>query len=503
MTPRRRPVTTRTAIVAVVAALTSSCAFVGSDGDDAARGAASAQSPTESGLPDDPEPTRGGQLVYGLEAESSGGWCLPEAQLAMSGLQVVRAIYDPLTVPDADGGYAPYLARSVTSDDSHQAWTITLRPGITFHDGSELDATVVKNNLDAYRGAYDARSPLLFSFVYENIDEVTVVNELTVRVTTKVPWVAFPAALYNSGRVAMLAQSQLDADAEGCATRPIGTGPFEFVSWSAGESLQATRNADYWQVAPDGEPYPYVEAFDFRPMPNNDARMAALQQGELNMMHTSTMADMAENLATLRDEGAIGLLVSEECTETAYTMINTSVEPLDDLDVRTAIAQAIDRNDLNERANKGFATLADGPFAPGVLGHLNDPGGVEFDLDAARDTVAAMEADGRRTEISLLTSVDPAAVRQAGIQKEMLEAVGFTVELEVELQADLISLVITGDFDLAAFRNQPGGRSRRQLQLVVRTVQPGELRPLRRLRDQRRPRRGPQRRRRRGAPGGL
>jgi peptide/nickel transport system substrate-binding protein len=228
------------------------------------------------------------------------------------------------------------------------------------------------------------------------------------------------------------------------------------VSWSPGERLGTTRNADYWQVAPDGEPHPYLDAIDFRPMPNNDARMAALQQGELNMMHTSTMADMAENLATLRDEGAIGLLVSEERTETAYTMINTSVEPLDDLDVRTAIAQAIDRNDLNERANKGFATLADGPFAPGVLGHLNDPGGVEFDLDAARDTVAAMEADGRRTEISLLTSVDPAAVRQAGIQKEMLEAVGFTVELEVELQADLISRVISGDFDLAAFRNQPG-----------------------------------------------
>jgi peptide/nickel transport system substrate-binding protein len=301
----------------------------------------------------------------------------------------------------------------------------------------------------------------------------------------------------------MVAQAQLDADTDECQTRPIGTGPFEFVSWSPGERLTTTRNAGYWPVAPDGEPYPYLDAIDFRPMPNNDARMAALQQGELNMMHTSTMADMAENLTTLRDEGAIGLLVSEERTETACTMINTSVEPLDELDVRTAIARAIDRDDLNERANKGFATLADGPFAPGVLGHLDDPGGVEFDLDAARDTVAAMESDGRRTEISLLTSVDPAAVRQAGIQKEMLEAAGFTVELEVELQADLISLVITGDFDLAAFRNQPGGRSRRQLQLVVRTVQPGELRPLRRLRDQRRPRRGPQRRRRRGAPGGL
>lgn len=455
-TGRRRNAGVLAACLVATSLVGGSCSLFGDDGPQQVTGAGLGPRPVESGLDDASKPTRGGQLVYGLEAETSGGFCLPEAQLAASGLQILRAVYDPLTVPDADGGYAPYLAKSVSHDDSYRTWTITLRPGITFHDGSALDATVVKNNLDAYRGAYDERSPLLFTFVFRNIESVDVVNELTVRVTTEVPQVAFPAALYGSGRIGIMAQAQLDAPAESCAEEPIGTGPFEFVSWTREESFKVKRNASYWQEAPDGKPYPYVDAIDFRPMANSDARLAALQQGELNMLHTSTASDMAENLSALRDEGAINLLVSEERTETSYILMNTKKGPLGDQTTRRAIAQAIDREKLNELSNKGFATVADGPFAPEVLGHLDDPGFPDHDLAAAKKTVAAMKAAGTSTELSLLTSTGPAAVRIAAIEKEMLEAAGFTITLEAESEAGLIDRVVAGDYELAAFRNQPG-----------------------------------------------
>ncbi len=411
--------------------------------------------PTESGMPEDPKPVRGGQLVYGLEAETDGGFCLPEAQIAISGMQVVRAIYDFLTVPDAKGGYAPYLAKAVDHDASFRTWTISLRSGVRFHDGTELDATVVKNNLDAYRGAYKGRSPLLFSFVLKNIDTVSVVNQLTVRVTTKTPWSAFPAVLYSSGRLGILAQSQLD-DQTTCDRRLIGTGPFKLVSWKKGVSLKVKRNPDYWQEAPDGKPYPYLNAIDFRPVPNGDARVAGLQSGELNMIHTSTAADMADNLPALRDDGAINLLVSQEQTEVAYLLLNSTRPPLDDRRARLAIAQAIDRKKLNEVTNKSVPTIADGPFAPGVLGHLDDPGFPSYDPKAAKAAVAALKRDGKPTTLRLLTSVNTAAVNQAAEERKMLEAAGFTVTLQPETEADLIDLVIAGDYDVATFRNQPG-----------------------------------------------
>ena len=412
---------------------------------------------TESGLDGAGDPQRGGKIVYGLEAEvGEKGYCLPESELAISGMQVARAIYDTLTVPDADGGYAPYLAKAIEHDDSYRRWTISLRPDITFHDGSVLDARVVKNNLDAYRGAYDGRSPLLFSFVLADIESVEAVNELTVEVTTTRPWVAFPAVLYASGRLGIMAQAQLDAPLETCATKPIGTGPFSFVSWARNESLEVRRFGDYWQIAPDGESYPYVNAIEFRPIQNSDARIAALQQGDINVMHTSTSADMADTLPQLRDGGLINLLVSDERTEVAYVMMNSSAAPLDDRDTRLAIAQAIDRDELNERANRGFPTVAEGPFASGVLGHLDDPGFPAYDPQAAKAHVDAMKAAGRDTELSLLTSAGPVAVRQAQIEKEMLEAVGFSITIEIETEADLISRVIGGDYELAGFRNQPG-----------------------------------------------
>ena len=73
-------------------------------------------------------------MTLALDAESTGGWCLPEAQLAIAGIQVARTIYDTLTMPGADGKIHPYLAQSVTGTANNTIWTIKLRPGIDTHD---------------------------------------------------------------------------------------------------------------------------------------------------------------------------------------------------------------------------------------------------------------------------------------------------------------------------------------------------------------------------------
>ena len=236
----------------------------------------------------------------------------------------------------------------------------------------------------------------------------------------------------------------------------MGAGPFRFVSWGRGESLKVVRNEQYWQKAPDGKPYPYLNAIDFQPVASSDERLAALVKGDLNMIHTSAVSDLAENIPNLEDDGVVDALVSDDFTETAYLMLNVSGPPFDRREARIAFAQAMDRERVNDEANKGFATLAKGPFAPEVLGYLEDPGTPSFDLEAAKKGVAAMEAADLRTRFSLLTSSGPAAIRTAGIQKDMLEKAGFTIDLEVESEAGLIERVIAGTYELAAFRNQPG-----------------------------------------------
>ena len=92
-------------------------------------------------------PKRGGSASFGLEAESTGGFCIPFATLASSGNQVVNSIYDNLVVRNTTGDYVPYLAKSVTPNADSTQWTIALRPDVQFHDGTPFDAAALKINL--------------------------------------------------------------------------------------------------------------------------------------------------------------------------------------------------------------------------------------------------------------------------------------------------------------------------------------------------------------------
>ena len=283
----------------------------------------------ETRLADAGDPVRGGTITYGMEADSNDGFCLPEGQLAISGMLVVRAVYDTLTVPNAEGDYVPYLAKSLEHNDDYKEWTIGLREGVKFHDGTDLTAEVVKNNIDAYRGTYPARKPLLFTFVLSNIDTVEVVDPLTVKVTTKVPWIAFPAYLYSSSRFGIMAQSQLD-DPTTCDRKLVGTGPFKFDKWTKDQEFDASRNEDYWQIAPDGKPYPYADKLVLKPIPEGTVRINALEAGEVNIIHTSNAEDIGGVLKDGRDDGDLNMFVSEDSAEPAMLQLNNTKPPFDD-----------------------------------------------------------------------------------------------------------------------------------------------------------------------------
>ena len=206
--------------------------------------AAPAGADRRAGVPDAVKPKSGGSVTFGLEAETTGGFCIPDATLAASGLQVVAAIYDTLTVLNAKGEYVPYLAQSFEPNADFTQWTITLRPGVQFHDRTPFDAAALKLNLDTYRGANPNLVPRLNVFNFRNIASVEVSGPLSVVVTTKVPWVAFPA--YWSDRRAMVAPAQL-ANKDTCATNMIGTGPFALDEWRQNESLTVKKNKNYWR----------------------------------------------------------------------------------------------------------------------------------------------------------------------------------------------------------------------------------------------------------------
>jgi peptide/nickel transport system substrate-binding protein len=455
---RRRPVAV--ALLLLVSLVAASCG--GTSKDKAAttrsfRSLGLTAADGESGLDDAGTPTRGGKLVYGLEAESGGGFCLPEGQLAISGMMVVRAVYDTLTVPNSKGDYVPYLAKGITHSDDYRTWDIELRDGVTFSDGSPLTAEVVKNNLDAYRGKYPTRKPLLFLFVFDNITETEVTGPLTVRVRTKVPWAAFPAYLYSSSRLGIMGQAQLD-DADTCYENLIGTGPFNRnVRWKPNEELTADANPDYWQTAPDGKPYPYANSIEFRPIPDGTVRMNALESGEINVLHSSNAENIGGRLYDLREKGKANMFVSEDQAEVGFLQLNSGKAPFDDIRIRKALAMGLPREQVAKSLADGLATVADGPFPKGSPGYLEDPGFPKYDLKAAKRLIADYRADGKDPNFTLTHTTEPSVVRFAETVQARAKKLGLNVRLIPRDQAALIDDAIGRKYEAMTFRNYPGG----------------------------------------------
>jgi peptide/nickel transport system substrate-binding protein len=432
------------------------CLLAGACGNDSKKSSEPRDGDTsteESGLDTAGDPVRGGRIIYGLEAETAGGWCLPEAQLAPSGNVVRMALFDTLTALNEDAEAKPYLAKSVTPDPSFTQWTIVLRQGITFHDGTPLDATVVKNNLDAYLGRYPTRAPDLFPIVFENVDTVTVVDPMTVQVTTKTPWIALPTYLATIG---IIGQAQLD-DADECDKNLIGTGPFMITGWTPNQELRAERNPDYWQIAPDGEPYPYADSIEFRPIVDAQQRVNAVEAGEINVMATSEPNDIHGTLTELSDSGDLNLLVANDHAEVGYLMLNSGKPPFDDERMRRAVAQGIDREMYNELTNGGFSTIADQPFPKGDLGYVDDPGFPKYDPDAAKALVAEYVADGNEPSLTISCASEPAIIARAEVLQGQLSEIGLDVDIHSVDEATLINEAIGGTFQANVWSQHAGG----------------------------------------------
>jgi peptide/nickel transport system substrate-binding protein len=307
-----------------------------------------------------PTPTEGGSISYGTEAETVGGWCLPTAQLAAGGTEVAQAVYETLTVPNAKGRFVPYLARSINHNKDYTQWTIALREGITFHDGEPLNAAAVVQNLDAYRAGP------LWGVVFADISDVQPVDNLTLLVTTRVPWVAFPAFLWGTGRVGIAAPAQLD-DTATCATNLIGTGPFSFKSWVPNDSLVVTKNTRYWQRDRSGNALPYLDEITFRPREDTSQRVNGLKGGDLDVIHVADGQQIA-GLRTDARAGLVKLLESKRGAEVDHTMLNAGQAPFDHRSCRLAVAYATDTEALSERAGAVTAIAAQ-PFAPRTPGY--------------------------------------------------------------------------------------------------------------------------------------
>jgi len=298
-----------------------------------------------------PEPVSGGTLRWGLEADVDG--INPTASaLSAPGLTMAQAVFDSLVVYTKDGDWACYLCESFTSSDGLRTWTMKLRSGVTFHDGTPLNAEAIRVNFEAQRG--DPLVGLAVKPFFPKDDATTIVDELTIAFHLSDPDAWFPSSLTGQlGYVASPTWLTAAKDDPTLDQKPVGTGPFVFDSRSEDSITRFVRNDNWW----NGKAY--LDAIEFLPVTDPAVRTALLLEGELDGLATTNI----ESILQMVDDGKIQNYLDDNGEE-SFAMLNSASAPFDDLRARKALTHSTPVDNYNILINLGEARVANQIFTP-------------------------------------------------------------------------------------------------------------------------------------------
>jgi peptide/nickel transport system substrate-binding protein len=344
--------------------------------------------------------------------------------------EVVYAnIFEGLTRFGPDGAVLPGLAESWEVSDDGLTYTFHLRSGVTFHDGTTMDAKDVVFTLDRARAEDSTNAQ---KALFAGIEAVTAVDATTVAVKLSAPNGNFPFNMAWGDAVIVAPESIGDT-----ATKPVGTGPFTFAEWVQGDHVRITRNDAYWGEAPA-----LAEAtFKFISDPN--AAFAAMMAGDIQAFPNFPAP---ETLSQFEADPRFAVIVGSTEGETILSTNNKS-GPLADVRIRKALAHAINRQEIIDGAMFGYGTPIGTHFAPHNPDYVDLTGGSAHDPEMAKALLAEAAPDGLSLRLAL---PPPAYARRGGeIVAAQLRAVGVEVEITNLEWAQWLEQVFKGkDFDL-------------------------------------------------------
>ncbi|PRY22509.1 peptide/nickel transport system substrate-binding protein [Aliiruegeria haliotis] len=344
--------------------------------------------------------------------------------------EVVYAnIYEGLTRFAPDGSIVPGLASSWDISEDGTVYTFALREGVTFHDGTAMDAEDVKFSLDRARAEDSTNAQ---KALFAGIAGVEVVDPLTVKVTLSAPDGAFPFKMAWGDAVIVAPES-----IESAATAPVGTGPFTFTKWLQGDSVEIARNDAYWGEAPA------LARATFKFISDPNAAFAAMMAGDVDAFPNFPAP---ETLMQFDANPMFTVIVGSTEGETILS-INNKSGPLADVKVRKAIAHAINRQEIIDGAMHGYGTPIGTHFAPHNPDYLDLTGQSAHDPDMAM----ALLAEAGQTDLKLRLALPPPAYARRGgeIVAAQLRKVGIETEISNLEWAQWLEQVFKGkDFDL-------------------------------------------------------
>src|SRR5436190_1741725 len=257
---------------------------------------------------------------------------------------IAAHIFETLWERDPNLKIIPALATEMPKLVAPATWEVKLRKGVTFHNGEDFNAESAKFSLERLAGG---QGKLRGATFFAPIDRVEIVDPSTIRVHTKKPWPTFTVVMTFVQGGMYPPKAYKDKDTTFISRNPIGTGPFKFDRWSKDEEIVLEANASYFKGAPK------IKTVVFRPIPDDAVRVAALQNGEIDLA-----VNIPPHLAAIIDKHPKIFLSSAPSIRTIQLMYYTHQMdaqhkttglyngPTADKRVRQAIAYAIDADEI-------------------------------------------------------------------------------------------------------------------------------------------------------------
>lgn len=352
-------------------------------------------------------PRSGGDVTFGVTTEPV---CFdPHNSQQQNAFLVIRNYIDSLVGKQADGSFAPWLAKSWTISDDGLSYTFQLREDVTFSDGVPFDAAAVKTNLD---WTHDPAHTAAAAAFLEYYDHTEVLAPHRVKIVLSKPDSAFLESL-SSVKLGFLSPKTLARGGDLCQGGPqlVGTGPFIFDSYARGQSARLVKNPNYhWPPAYAAHQGPaYLDSVTYRFLPEYAVRAGALSSGQVDVIEGVQPTDrpLFENAEGFQ-------LLTGPSAETSFSLnLNYTTAPLDDVRVRRALRDGFDLEAIVKNIYLGTLPRAWSNIGPdntaynqalkGTWGQ--DVAGANKLLDAAgwtgRDPDGYRTRDGQRLRIEV------------------------------------------------------------------------------------------------------
>ncbi|MGL5123191.1 MAG: ABC transporter substrate-binding protein [Fusobacteriaceae bacterium] len=274
----------------------------------------------------------------------------PHKAIDTPSVRVYSQIYDQLVRHNINMEIEPNLAKNWTWENPTEI-IFNLEENVRFHNGDKLTASDVKFSLERM-----FISPTV-SFLINEINKIEVINETTIKITTKQPFGPLLSHLAHPG-AGILNEKHTNSLGAQYGISPMGTGPFKFSEWIPGDNVKLVSNLEYYRGTTP------IKNIMFKNIVEGNNRTIGLETKELDISYDVEPMD----INIIKNEKDLSLL-SKKSLGTAYLGLNMNKKPFNQKEIRQAIAYSLDAESIEKIIYNGAATIADSPLSPQIKGY--------------------------------------------------------------------------------------------------------------------------------------